>query len=162
MGGINRSGTTLMARILGSHGALAVPPSEFLFFGRGEARPPAGRSEFERPLVEILRWPRVREWGLDEAAVVEESRRWPATARSLFLLPLEAHRRRVGKERVGEKSVLDEFRLRTLGTRFGEYRVVQMIRDPLASSRRRTRKRGPGCVRRSAGRGSGACLRRSA
>ena len=133
VGGINRSGTTLMARILGSHGALAVPPSEFLFFGRGAERPPADRREFERRLAEILRWPRIREWGLDEREVLERSRSWPATAKSLFLLPLEAYRDVVGKARVGEKSVLNEFRCDVFDGWFSDYRVVQMIRDPVSA-----------------------------
>jgi Sulfotransferase family len=133
VGGINRSGTTLMARVLGSHSALAVPPSEFLFFGRRAAHPPADRQEFERRLAEILRWPRVQEWGLDEREVLERSRSWPATARSLFLLPLEAYRHLLGKDRVGEKSVLNEFRLEVFDAWFADYRVVQMIRHPVAT-----------------------------
>jgi Sulfotransferase family len=133
VGGINRSGTTLMARILGSNSALAVPPSEFLFFGRRAERPPADRADFERRLTEILRWPRVREWGLDEQEVLERSRSWPATARSLFLLPLEAYRSLLGKARLGEKSVLNEFRLGVFEAWFSDFRVVQMIRDPVSA-----------------------------
>jgi sulfotransferase family protein len=133
VGGINRSGTTLMARIVGSHSALAVPPSEFLFFGRGGLRAPADRAEFERRLAEILQWPRTREWGLDDGEVLEQSRTWPATARSLFVLPLEAYCRRLGKLRVGEKSVLNEFRIDTFDEWFGDYRLVQMIRHPLSA-----------------------------
>jgi Sulfotransferase family len=133
VGGINRSGTTLMARILGSSSALAVPPSEFLFFGRRAAAEPADRVEFERRLAEILRWPRVREWGLDDREVIAHSRSWPATARSLFLLPLEAYRARTGKPRLGEKSVLNEFRLDALRAWLGDFRLVQMIRHPVAA-----------------------------
>jgi hypothetical protein len=131
VGGINRSGTTLMARILGSSGALAVPPSEFLFFGRRADAEPTDRAEFEWRLAEILSWPRVGEWGLDRGDVVAASKRWPSTARSLFLLPLEAYRARSGKPRVGEKSVLNEFRLDALRAWFGDYRLVHMVRDPI-------------------------------
>src|SRR5207248_2295606 len=106
VGGINRSGTTLMACILGSSSVLALPPSEFLFFGKGAASEPRDRTEFERRLAEILAWPRVREWGLDEREVVARSRSWPVRSRSLFLLPLDAYRHRLGKPRLGEKSVL--------------------------------------------------------
>lgn len=133
VGGINRSGTTLMARILGSSSALAVPPSEFLFFGKGAASEPRDRAEFEGRLAEILEWPRVREWGLDERKVVARSKDWPVSARSLFLLPLEAYRKRLGKPRLGEKSVLNEFRLDRLFAWFGDYRLVHMIRDPVAA-----------------------------
>jgi hypothetical protein len=133
VGGINRSGTTLMARILGSNSALAVPPSEFLFFGRGAASEPADRGDFERRLAEILRWPRVREWGLDERDVLERSRTAPATARSLFVLPLEAYRDLVGKSRIGEKSVVNEFRADVFDAWFGDYRLVHMIREPVAT-----------------------------
>lgn len=121
-----------MARILGSHSELAVPPTEFLLFNRRGHREPADRDDFERRLAEILRWPRVREWGLDEDDVLERSRSWPATAKSLFLLPLEAYRDRVGKRRVGEKSVLNEFRCDLFDAWFSDYRLVQMVRDPVA------------------------------
>ena len=133
VGGINRSGTTLMARILGSSSQLAVPPSEFLFFGKGAASEPRDRTEFERRLAEILEWPRIREWGLDEREVVARSHDWPVSARSLFLLPLEAYRKRLGKPRLGEKSVLNEFRLDRLVAWFGDYRLVHMVRDPIAA-----------------------------
>jgi hypothetical protein len=133
VGGINRSGTTLMARILGSSSALAVPPSEFLFFGKGAASEPRDRIEFERRLAEILDWPRVREWGLDERDVVAQSKTWPSTARSLFLVPLEAYRERLGKPRLGEKSVLNEFRLDALRAWCGDYRLVHMVRHPVAA-----------------------------
>ena len=133
VGGINRSGTTLMARILGSHSALAVPPTEFLFFGRQAEREPADRREFECRLAEILRWPRVREWGLGECDVLTRSRSWPATTKSLFLLPLVAYRDVLGKARVGEKSVLNEFRREVFDAWFSDYRLVQMIRHPVAA-----------------------------
>ena len=133
VGGINRSGTTLMARILGSNSALAVPPTEFLFFGRGAASEPADRGEFERRLAEILRWPRVREWGVDEGEVLERSRSAPPTARSLFVLPLEAYRDLVGRSRIGEKSVVNEFRVDFFDAWFGDYRLVHMIREPVAT-----------------------------
>ena len=133
VGGINRSGTTLMACILGSSSVLALPPSEFLFFGKGAASEPRDRTEFERRLVEILAWPRVREWGLDEREVVARSRSWPVRSRSLFLLPLDAYRHRLGKPRLGEKSVLNEFRVDRLVAWFGDYRLVHMVRDPIAA-----------------------------
>lgn len=133
VGRINRSGTTLMARILGSHSTLAVPPSEFLFFGRKAQRSPADRRQFEHRLAEILRWPRVREWGLDERHVLARSRSWPATTKSLFLLPLVAYRDVLGKVRVGEKSVLNEFRRDVFDAWFSDYRLVQMIRHPVAA-----------------------------
>jgi hypothetical protein len=133
VGGINRSGTTLMARILGSCSEFAVPPSEFLFFGRRAGVEPADRADFERRLAGILRWPRVREWGLNDREVLALSRSWPASARSLFVLPLEAYRQRTGKPRLGEKSVLNEFRLDVLRAWLGDFRLVQMIRDPVAA-----------------------------
>jgi hypothetical protein len=131
VGGLNRSGTTLMARILGSSSALAVAPSEFLFFGRRAHEEPADRADFERRLVDILGWPRVREWGLDERDILARSRSWPVSARSLFLLPLDAYRGRIGKQRIGEKSVLNEFRRPVFHAWFGDFRLVQMVRDPL-------------------------------
>jgi hypothetical protein len=122
-----------MSRIIGSHSAIAVPPSEFLFFGKGAAAAVRDRSHFELRLREILHWPRVREWELDERSVLERSCDWPPSARSLFLLPLDAYRRRLSKGQIGEKSVLNEFRLNTFESWFEDYRLVQMIRDPVAT-----------------------------
>jgi hypothetical protein len=133
VGGLNRAGTTLMAHIIGSHSAIAVPPSEFLFFGKDGAAAVRDRGEFELRLREILGWPRILAWELDERAVLERSRDWPPSARSLYLLPLDAYRRRSSKRRIGEKSVLNEFRLETFESWFGDYRLVQMIRDPVAT-----------------------------
>src|SRR5207244_9612106 len=94
---------------------------------------PANRADFERRLAAILRWPRVREWGLDDREVLARSRSWPASARSLFVLPLEAYRQRTGKPRLGEKSVLNEFRVDELCAWLRDFRLVQMIRDPVAA-----------------------------
>lgn len=133
VGGLNRTGTTLMSRIVGSHSGIAVPPSEFLFFGKSAATPVRDRLDFEHRLRHILSWPRVLQWQLDERLVLERSRQWPPNARSLYLLPLDAYRRRLSKRQIGEKSVLNEFRLGTFEEWFEDYRVVQMIRDPLAT-----------------------------
>jgi Sulfotransferase family len=133
-----------MARIIGSHSGIAVPPSEFLFFGKGAAAPVRDRSDFELRLREILQWPRVREWELDDEHVLEWSRRWPPTARSLYVLPLDAYRRRLSKERLGEKSVLNEFRLDTFEAWFEDYRLVQMVRDPVATYASGVGGAGPG------------------
>lgn len=144
VGGLNRTGTTLMARILGSHSEIAVPPSEILFFGRGADGPVRDRNDFELRLGEILQWPRVREWELDDATVLERSRRCPADARSLYLLPLDAYRRRLSKRRTGEKSVLNEFRRDTFASWFEDYRLVQMIRDPVAAYASSAGSKNPG------------------
>jgi hypothetical protein len=131
VGGLNRTGTTVMSRIIGAHSGIAVPPSEYLFFGKGGGGPVRDRSDFELKLREILRWPRVLEWELDDASVLERSRRWPPTVRSLFLVPLDAYRRRLSKQQIGEKSVLNEFRLDAFQSWFADYRLVQMTRDPV-------------------------------
>jgi Sulfotransferase family len=133
VGGLNRSGTTLLARILGSHSCIAVPPTELLFFGHGWHRPLAGRDEFERRLREILDSRRVREWGLDREEVLARSREVEPTPRSLFTLVLDAHRRTTGKPRLGEKSVLNELRLDVFDRWFGDFRLLQMVRNPLTT-----------------------------
>ena len=133
IGGLNRAGTTLMSRVIGSHSEIAVPPSEFLFFGKGAAADVRDRRDFELRLRELLRWPRVREWELEDEAVLRRSRRWPPTSRSLYLLPLDAYRDRLSKRWIGEKSVLNEFRLDVFKAWFDDYRLVQMIRDPVTT-----------------------------
>jgi Sulfotransferase family len=133
VGGVNRSGTTLVARMIGSHRSVAVPPTELLFFGRGWHGPLSGRADFERRLREIVSSGRVREWGLDAEALVARSRALPPTPRSLLALVLEAYRRRAGRPRVGEKSVLNERRLGLLERWFPDFRLVQMVRDPIST-----------------------------
>lgn len=133
VGGINRSGTTLLARMIGSHRSVAVPPTELLFFGRGWHRPLAGRADFERRLDEILASPRARAWELDGDELLSRSRSVEPTPRSLLALVLDAYRRRTGRPRVGEKSVLNERRLGLLGRWFPDFLLVQMVRDPVST-----------------------------
>jgi Sulfotransferase family len=140
IGGINRSGTTLMRRLLGSHSQIAIPPDELCYF-RDDVDPRApiaGREALERDLRELLATPKVRRWGLDEEEAVAEARRAEISHRGLYALLLELYRRRVGKPRVGEKTVGNEFKLDLLDSWFGGVRFVHVVRNPLdvwASSR---------------------------
>lgn len=144
IGGMGRSGTTLVAQLLGSHSQIAVPPTELRFFGpefgaRLDVRMGIpGRREFER-LARMLHRARVHEWELDEEELVAAARKAECSYRELFVLVLDLYRRKVGKPRIAEKTPLYERHLHVLDDWFGDYRFVHMIRNPvdaLASLRR--------------------------
>ena len=144
IGGINRSGTTLMRRLLGSHSQIAIPPDELCYFRDGvDPRAPlAGREELERDLRELLATPKVRKWGLDEEEALAAAREAEVTHRGLYTLLLDLYRRKAGKPRVGEKTVGNEFKLDLLDSWFGGVRFVHVVRNPLdvwASSRHHER-----------------------
>lgn len=133
IGGINRSGTTLMRRLLGSHSQIAIPPDELCYFRDGvDPRAPiAGREELERDLRELLATPKVRTWGLDEEEALAAARAAEVSHRGLYTLLLDLYRRQVGKPRVGEKTVGNEFKLDLLDSWFGGVRFVHVVRHPL-------------------------------
>lgn len=133
IGGINRSGTTLMRRLLGSHSQIAIPPDELCYFRDGvdPRAPVADRAELERGLRELLATPKVRKWGLDEEEALGAAGRAEVSHRGLYALLLDLYRRQVGKPRVGEKTVGNEFKLDLLDTWFGDVRFVHVVRNPL-------------------------------
>jgi Sulfotransferase family len=129
-----RSGTTLAARLLGSHSEIAVPPAELGFFrswkgGDDARRPMRGRAELEQRLRELL--PRLSQWGLTEEELMAASRAVEPTYRDLFLFLLDRYRRRAGKRRVAEKSINYEDWLYVFDAWFDDYRFVHLVRHPV-------------------------------
>jgi hypothetical protein len=135
IGGVNRSGTSLVRRILGSHSELAIPPTELgLIRGRRTLPEPRDRTSFLRLVVDVLQWPKVREWRLDDAAVLRAAEHADPSVRGLFLLLLDEYRRQQGKLVAGEKTTGYERALRLLDRWLGDdYTFVQLVRDPLAT-----------------------------
>jgi hypothetical protein len=135
VGGLPRSGTTLVGRLLGSHSEIAVPPGELGFFnvlwrpGDPADRPMEGRAELDLRLQRLLA--RVVPWGFTEDEVREAARDLRPTYRDLFVFALDLYRRRVGKPRAGEKSVYNHQWLGVLDTWFDDYRFVHVVRNPV-------------------------------
>jgi Sulfotransferase family len=134
VGGVPRSGTTLMAQLLGSHDDIAVPPAELAFFlgwrpGDDPSRRMRDRGELETRVRALL--PRLLRWGLTEEEPLTESRDIERTHRDLFVFLLDLYRRRVGKTRVGVKSVNYENWLYVFDEWFDDYRFAHMVRHPV-------------------------------
>jgi hypothetical protein len=136
VGGLPRSGTTMMGRLLGSHSEIAVPPTELGFFdrmfgsefARGEAL--NGREDFERRLRHLYA-SKLHEWSLDEGELLEASRAAEPTWRGLFVFVLDHYRLHLGKSRVGEKTTTYERWFGVLDSWFDDYRFVHLIRNPI-------------------------------
>lgn len=135
VGGLPRNGTTLVGRLLGSHGEIAVPSDELGFFqtlwapGDPPDRPKHGRAELDQRLERLLR--RIPNWGLPEEEVLEAARDGSAGYRDLFVFLLDLYRRRAGKPRVGEKTVYYHQWLHVLDAWFEDYRFVHVVRNPI-------------------------------
>jgi Sulfotransferase family len=137
VGGLPRSGTTLVARLLGSHSEIALPPAELGFFnvlwkpGDRPDRPMRDRAEFEQRLQRLLR--RIPAWGLPEQELLDASRTVKPTFQDLFVFLLDFYRRSVDKPRAAEKSVYYHQWLYVLDTWFEDYRFVHVVRHPVDS-----------------------------
>src|SRR5436309_2291123 len=106
VGRIPRNGTTLTARLLGSHSEIALPPAELGFFdkswqpGDDPWRSMQGRTELERRLKTLVER-NVLEWGLTADEVYTAAHALRPTHRDLFIL-LDLYRRHAGKSRLAE------------------------------------------------------------
>jgi hypothetical protein len=128
-----RSGTTLMARLLGSHSEIAIPPTELGFFdGTFDPRKPiGGREQLEDRLRRLLSRD-ARHWGLDEEELLTRARtEIEPSYRGLFVLLLDAYRRHVGKRWMGEKTTNYQRWLDVLDGWFDDYRFIHVVRNPI-------------------------------
>jgi len=125
-----RSGTTLLATILGRHSQVAIPPAETGFFTRAyrRQRRAAVRDGSHRALLEYLRGiPQVS--GITEDSVAAMFVEGPATPAYLFRCLLAAHAAARGKSRCGEKSPLHLLAVPELLAMYPSAKFVCLIRD---------------------------------
>jgi hypothetical protein len=126
----------MMARMLGSHSEIAIPPTELGFFERmfsAEFRRREslnGRDDLEQRLRHLYAR-KLREWSLDEDELLQASRDVEPTWRGLFVLVLDQYRLHVGKSRLGEKTTTYERWFDVLDSWFDDYRFVHLIRNPI-------------------------------
>ena len=136
IGGLPRSGTTMMGRLLGSHSEIAIPPTELGFFERmfgaefARRQQLSGREDFERRLL-YLHAHKLHEWSLDEVELLEASRDVEPSWRGLFVFVLDQYRLHLGKSRFGEKTTTYERWFDVLDSWFDDYRFVHLIRNPI-------------------------------
>jgi len=136
VGGVNRSGTSLVRQILGSHPDLAMPPSEFEFFKRLTVplRSRLTTEQTARLVDDVLAWPKVAGWGLERARVEAFAGEGEGSVRSVFVAVLRAYAAQLGKPRFGEKTTYYERHLRTFDRWFGrDYAFVHLLRHPVAT-----------------------------
>src|SRR5262245_8536139 len=137
VGGIPRSGTSLMRDVLGSHPDVAMFPGElplWRVFGAEWAGRDANRLDVRRRLVQaVLAAPRMSRAGiaLDGAAIPASLRAEPAVAiGTVFVHVMREYARRLGCSRWGLKDPLTEFCAEQILADLPRAAIVHMIRDP--------------------------------
>lgn len=121
-----RSGTTLLATVLGRNSELAMPPETQFFMENCELGDWA-LSESDGRL--ILNRSRLRDLELDEEEVMSGFLNSDRKLVSLFAIILDRFRAKVGKMRAGEKSPLHLFYSRTLLAHFPDAKIVCIERN---------------------------------
>lgn len=128
IGGMPRSGTNLVRRIIGSHSTIAIPPAEFNFLQK------VSRGV---PLRRILASRRLQSWQIPLDDLADES------PREAYIEALRRYARLHGKCDFGEKTPLNELQSHLLDTWFpgDALKFVQMVRNPIdvAASRKQQR-----------------------
>jgi Sulfotransferase family len=129
--GPDRSGTTLLYAIMGSHSRIAMVrrTNVWRFFYRryGDLADPAN---LDRCLQELVTYRRVARLEPDAEAIRLRFAEGPKTYGRLFSLLLEQVAEREGKPRWGDKSLHTEHHAKEVFTEFPDARIVHMLRDP--------------------------------
>lgn len=132
IGGLDRTGKTILAAFLSSHPNIAITPAglnlwTYFYKRHGTLERPANSL---KAVDEILRYQRVRLLEVDADRVRAEFMAGPRTYGRLFALPAREYARRHGKQRWGAQSgLIEEF----AGEIFDESPgacIVHMVRDP--------------------------------
>ena len=132
--GFQRSGTTLLQSLIGSHPRIAAPPETYFLFRIARLADSYGDLEndddLRRALHDALHPPvdLFSGSGFDDDAVFERARAKPRTMRGLFEAIMEDFAQRHGKQRWSDKTPGQ------LGARihktFPDAQLVHIIRDP--------------------------------
>jgi hypothetical protein len=127
--GCERSGTTLLAAMLDRHSQVAVPP-ETLFFSDVVHHAFWRRPSWSHAsLFRAAMAGRVGEFGLDQAQLLKDFEAGPCSMPDLFRCILQAHARRMGKTRAGEKSILHVLYVPQMMRWFPEAKFLGIVRD---------------------------------
>jgi hypothetical protein len=127
--GCERSGTTLLAAMLDRHSQVAVPP-ETLFFSDVVHHGFWRRGSWSHAsLLRAALGGRVGEFGLDQAELLRDFQSGPCSMADLFRCILQAHARRKGKPRAGEKSILHVLYVPLLMRWYPQAKFLGIVRD---------------------------------
>jgi hypothetical protein len=127
--GCERSGTTLLAAMLDRHSQVAVPP-ETLFFSDVFHHAFSSRPAWSHESLVHAAWKgRVGEFGLDREQLLKDFKAGPCTMADLFRCILQAHAKRRGKARAGEKSILHVLYVPLLMEWYPQAKFLGIVRD---------------------------------
>lgn len=131
IGGLDRSGKTLLCKMLGRHPRLAVTRKTYLwtrFYNRyGDLAQP---DNFERCLQAILKQRPMRALQPDAERIRREFRQGHATYARLFELIHQHNAERLGKSRWGDQLGMVERFAEIIFAAYPEARMIHMVRDP--------------------------------
>ncbi|HEV8438214.1 MAG TPA: sulfotransferase [Methylomirabilota bacterium] len=137
IGGVPRSGTSLMRAILASHPQIAIPAAElplWRHFHQRYGREDLSRPDVRRRLVEaIVSHRRFVKTGLtpDADAMLRQLDLQPTVSfGGIFGDLLRQHARQLGRSRWGVKEPYSEFHARAMFAEFPAARMIHMVRDP--------------------------------
>ncbi len=131
IGGIDRSGTSLIYALLASHPRIAmVRRTNWWSYFYGQYGDLADDANLDRLLTVMGRYRRHRKLAPDFDALRTSFRVGPPTYGRLFGLLAMQHADRLGKPRWGDKSLHTERYADTVLREFPEARIIHMLRDP--------------------------------
>lgn len=139
IGGPNRSGTSWLRAMLGSHSQIAIPPTESHFFDQIKNN---FLKENNSNLNSFLQWKenhkKVSNWGVTSSLIVETLKNENTNQYKqlpyeyFFDILLRCYTDQIGKSIPGEKSTYLEFHFERLYSFYGrQLKFIQVIRDPL-------------------------------
>jgi hypothetical protein len=133
IGGMRRSGTTLLRKVIGSHPDIACLSTEFRFFDKFYSEKEIEPDQFDQVLSHIIHFLSAKNLKLSEASLQSRLNGYEKSWRNLFIAVLEEYRLELGKRICGDKSPLYEFYLPQLREWFPNngFYFVHVLRDPL-------------------------------
>lgn len=132
IGGLSRSGKTLLGSILGSHSRLAIPPhgSNLWAYFHGQFGDLGVDANLERMISALLGYRHVALLAPDGPRIRAEAAAGPRTYGHLFGLFLAHYAEAQGKPRWGEHTGLIEAHADRVLEAFPDARIIHMVRDP--------------------------------
>ena len=131
VGGLERTGTSLIYALLASHPNLAMTRrTNWWTYFDGQYGNLADDANLDRCLTAMMRYRRHRKLEPDSDRLRDEFRAGKRSYCRLFALLEEQHAERVGKPRWGDKSLHTERYAERVFECFPDARVLHMVRDP--------------------------------
>jgi hypothetical protein len=131
IGGLDRSGKTLLRRMLGRHPRLALTRKTYLWPRFHNRYGDLAQSEnLERCIQAMLKQKNIQAFQPDINRIRREFRQGPATYERLFELFHQQNAERLGKARWGDQLKLVERFAETIFAAYPDAKMIHMIRDP--------------------------------